>query len=173
MITKGMVHLFTGEGRGKTSAALGTAIRAAGYGLKVFVLFFLKGIHPGGEYSSFQKLGVDFKVFGRPDFYGPSDIRDEDLKLGREALKASVDAITGGRYDLVVLDEINTAAAWNLIETADVLKLIDSKPPGVELILTGRYASQLIIDKADYATELVSMKHPFDRGAPAREGIDY
>jgi cob(I)alamin adenosyltransferase len=173
MITGGMVHIFTGEGRGKTSAALGTVMRAAGYGLKVFVLFFMKGIHPGGEYSSLQKLGVDFKVFGRPDFYGPSDIKNEDRELARAAFKASIEALNSGQYELVVLDEINTAAAWNLIETGDVLKLIDAKPHGVELILTGRYAAQAIIERSDYATELVSMKHPFNRGTPARQGIDY
>lgn len=168
-----MVQVFTGRGRGKTSAALGTAIRATGYGLKVCVLFFMKGIHPGGEYDSLRKLGIDFKVFGRPDFYGPSDIREEDRKLAKEALDASIEAITTGQCDLVVLDEINTAAAWNLIEAAEVLKLIDTKPQDVELILTGRYATQAVIDKADYATELVSMKHPFNNGTPAREGIDY
>jgi cob(I)alamin adenosyltransferase len=169
----GMVQVFTGEGRGKTSAALGTVMRAAGYGLKVFVVFFMKGHHELGEYASLQKLGVNFKVMGRPDFLGPADIQDKDRELARQALDAATTALVSGKYDLIVLDEVNTAAAWKLIGVGDVLRLINARPQGIELILTGRYADDLILARADYVTELINLKHPFDRGVPAREGIDY
>jgi cob(I)alamin adenosyltransferase len=173
MITKGMVQVFTGDGRGKTSAAMGTVMRAAGYGLKVFVVFFMKGTHEAGEYSSLEKLGVDFKVMGRPGFLGPDNVQKEDIQLAGQALETVSQAMTSGKYDLIVMDEINTAAAWKLVSTSEVLKLIDTKPQAVELIMTGRYAPDSFIGRADYVTELVNVKHPYDKGAPAREGIDY
>jgi len=173
MINRGMIQVFTGNGRGKTSAAMGTVIRAVGYGLKVFAVFFMKGPRDAGEYSSLGKLGVDFRVTGRPGFLGPTDVQKEDMELAEQALETAYLAMASGNYDLVVLDEINTAAAWKLVNPNDVLKLIDAKPPATELILTGRYVPDAFIGRADYVTELVNIKHPYDKGAPAREGIDY
>jgi len=173
MSEKGLVQVFTGDGRGKTSAGLGTVMRAAGYGLKVFAVFFMKGFHDRGEYTSLRKLGVEYSVNGRPGFLGPSYTKDEDRDLASEALKIANDATQSGKYDLVLLDEINTVVAWNLVDLRTVLKLIDGKAPSTELILTGRYADDRIIARADYVTKLDSIKHPFDNGIVAREGIDY
>ncbi len=173
MSEKGLVQVFTGDGRGKTSAGLGTVIRAAGYGLKVFAVFFMKGFHGQGEYTSLKKLGVEYVVKGRSGFLGPSYIKEEDRDLAVEALKIAKDAAASGKYDLIMLDELNTAVAWNLIDVVAVLKLIDAKAPSTELILTGRYADDQIITRADYVTNLDNIKHPFDNGIAPREGIDY
>ncbi|PPD58313.1 cob(I)yrinic acid a,c-diamide adenosyltransferase [Dehalogenimonas etheniformans] len=173
MELEGKVQVFTGDGRGKTSAALGTALRASGYGLKCFIVFFMKGPHKYGEYASLKKLGIDFQAFGRPNFLSPEDISPEDLNLSEQALKAARNAMESGKYDVIILDELNTATSWEIVDIGEVLKLIDNKPKGVELVLTGRYAPDRIIEKADYVAELKNIRHPFDLGLSARKGIDF
>lgn len=168
-----MVQVFTGNGRGKTSAALGTVMRAAGYGLKVYMIFFMKGIHDLGEYESLKRLGVEFEIFGRPGLFGPKDICEEDHLKALHLLQHLQQKIYTEEYDLVVLDEANTAAAWELIPQSEIMKLIKHKPKKLELILTGRYASKEILDAADLVTELDNIKHPYDKGIPARKGLDY
>jgi len=171
---KGLVQIFTGNGRGKTSAALGTVMRASGYGLKTYIIFFLKGRHDLGEYKVLSQLpNVDWAIFGRNDFFGPSDATPKDRELTGLALASARKALRSGQYDLVVLDEVNTAAAWGFIELEDVVRLIKEKPSDVELILTGRYADVRLFELADLVTEMVSIKHPYDEGMGARRGIDY
>jgi cob(I)alamin adenosyltransferase len=149
-------------------------MRASGYGLKVFVVFFMKGKHRLGEYRVLSGLdGVDWTVFGRGSLLGPEDIRAEDRELGSKALTAARRAVENGQYDLVVMDEINTAVAWKIVDLESVLKLIKDKPDNVELILTGRYAEPQLIAAADLVTEMVNIKHPYDKGIGARKGIDY
>ncbi len=173
-LARGLVQLFTGDGRGKTSAALGTVMRASGYGLKIYVAFFMKGKHRLGEYKVLSELAnVDWAAFGRDGLLGPEDIRAEDRELGGKALMAARRAVESGQYDLVVMDEINTAAAWKIVGLESVLKLIKDKPDNVELILTGRYAVPQLVAAADLVTEMVNIKHPFDKGIEARKGIDY
>ncbi len=170
----GLVQIFAGDGRGKTSAALGTAIRAAGYGLRVFIVFFMKARQALGEYKILTDLpNVDWEAYGRPSFLKLSEAGPEDRELGRKALKVAEEAVMSGRYDLVVLDEVNNAATFNIVDIEAVKKLIKEKPPEVELILTGRFGSPELYQLADMITELKSVKHPFDKGIPARKGIDF
>jgi cob(I)alamin adenosyltransferase len=171
----GLVTVFTGEGKGKTSAAIGTAVRAAGYGLRVFVVFFFKGkMFTQGEVTSLASLpSVKTAGFGTSTWVRKGAATAEAVEQAHKALEAGVKAVTGGQYDVVILDEINSAADFGLIKVEDVEQLISSRPSGVDLILTGRGASKKIIDMADTVTEMVNVKHAYDKGIPARGGIDY
>jgi cob(I)alamin adenosyltransferase len=171
---KGLVQVFTGDGKGKTTAALGTILRAAGHGLKVFIVFFIKGDYAYGEFSALSRLpDVKFASFGLRQFIDPANINPEEKKQAKAALAAAREAINSGRYDLVVLDEVNVAVDYHLITTDDVISLIQDKPSHVELILTGRHADTRLIEMADLVTEMVKVKHPFDKGVKARQGIEY
>ena len=171
---KGLVQVFTGNGKGKTTAALGTILRAAGHGFRVFIVFFMKGNYRYGEFSTLSKLpNVDMVSFGFRRLTNPADIKPEEIEQGRLALAAAREAVLSGNYDLVVLDEVNVALGYKLIELDDVIGLIKDKPPALELILTGRYADTKLIELADLVTEMVKVKHPFDKGIKARKGIEY
>lgn len=171
---KGLVQVFTGNGKGKTTAALGTILRALGHGLRVYIVFFMKGDYDYGEYSTLAKLpNVDMASFGFRRLTDPSNIKPEEIEQARLALAAAREAVLSGTYDLVVLDEVNVALGFKLIELDEVVKLVRNKPPKVELILTGRYADNKIIEMADLVTEMVKVKHPFDKGIKARKGIEY
>ena len=171
---KGLIQVFTGNGKGKTTAALGTILRAAGHGFRVFIVFFMKGDYGYGEFSTLTKLpNVDMASFGLQSLTDPSNIKPEEIEQARLALEATREAILSGNYDLIVMDEVNVALGFNLIELDEVVKLIKDKPPKVELILTGRYADTELIELADLVTEMVKVKHPFDKGIKARKGIEY
>lgn len=168
------MQVFTGDGKGKTSAAVGTVVRAVGHGLRVYVVFFMKGDYPYGEYETLFKLpGVTVSQFGQREFVDPNNVRPEERQQAEEALSAAREAMLSGKYDLVVLDEVNVAVGWKLIDTGEVIKFIKDKPKHVELILTGRYADAKIIEMADLVTEMKKIKHPYDKGIPARKGIEY
>jgi len=169
-----MVQIFTGNGKGKTSAALGTVLRASGHGLKVFIVFFMKGNYPYGEYASLSRLpNVDVASFGFRRLTDKANIKPEEIEQAKLALQAARKAMLSGNYDLVVLDEVNVAVNFKLIDLDEVVKLINDKPQKVELILTGRYADARLIEMADLATEMVKLKHPYDKGVKARKGIEY
>ncbi len=171
---KGLVQVFTGNGKGKTTAALGTILRAAGHGLRIFIVFFMKGDYDYGEFSTLSRLPhVDMASFGFRRLTDPANIKPEEVEQARLALSAAREAVLNGNYDLVVLDEVNVALGFKLIELDEVVKLIKDKPPDVELILTGRYADTRLIEMADLVTEMVKVKHPFDKGIKARRGIEY
>ena len=171
-----MVHVYTGDGKGKTTAALGLALRALGWGLRVCFIQFVKGYPEIGE----MKIAPAFD--GRFEIHQfaldlSRDI-DESKVLARraaaeEAMRFAESAVASREYDLVVLDEINVAVHYGLIDAARVLSLISKKPKRVELVLTGRNAKQAIIEAADYASVISKFKHPYDRGALARKGIEY
>jgi cob(I)alamin adenosyltransferase len=170
----GLTMVFTGEGKGKTTAALGTVVRALGQGFKVYICFFMKGEYPYGERNILSKLqGVTIASYGHDDFVFPKNVKEEQVVQAVQALKASRDALMSGKYDLVVLDEILVAAAFKLISVDEVVQLIKDKPKKVELILTGRLADPQIVAIADLVTEMVKIKHPFDKGIQARKGIEY
>ena len=172
--TRGLVEVFTGDGKGKTSAALGMALRALGHGLRVHIVFFMKGDFPYGEQKTLSELtNVTFDRFGFQDFVDPANVKPEEKEEARKALEAARKAVLSLKYDVVVLDEVNVAAAWKLIDVADVMKLIHDKPEKVELILTGRYANSKLIELADLVTDMVKVKHPYDKGVLSRKGIDY
>jgi len=173
-ITKGLVEIYTGNGKGKTSAALGVAIRALGHGLRVHVIYFMKGDYPYGERNVLARLSnVSFQSFGHEHFIDPQNVQEEEREQARQALQAAREAIASGNFDLVVLDEVNIAASWKLVEVEDVIKLIKEKPENVELILTGRHADERLIEIADLVTEMMEIKHPFRKGIQARRGIEY
>lgn len=172
--SKGLVQVFTGDGRGKTSAALGTVVRALGQGLRAYIVFFMKGDYPYGERRILSELpNVDFASFGSLEFVDPRNVKPEEMEQARQALAAAREAMLSGNYDLVVLDEVNVAVAWKLVELEEVLRFINDKPENVELILTGRYADTKLVQMADLVTEMLKIKHPYDGGVMARKGIEY
>jgi len=170
----GLVVVFTGEGKGKTSAALGIVLRALGHSLRAHVVFFMKGSYPYGERQVLAQLpNVGFSSFGQDYFIDPSNIKPEEKEQARCGLNQAREVIHSGDHDLVILDEINVAVACKLLEVDEVLDLIKNKPRQVELILTGRYADSRLIAAADLVTEMTKVKHPYDQGIKARAGIDY
>lgn len=168
-LEKGLIHVYTGEGKGKTSVVLGTALRAARYGLKVFFVQFMKSDIE--EKTLRQVKGIDYKCFGQEKWIHKDKVEQEDKELAQQGLKFAEGILN--EYDIVILDEIILAAWFGLLDEKDVLALIDKKPEHVELILTGRNASEKLIDKADYVSDITKVKHPYDKGILAREGIDY
>ena len=168
------MEVFTGDGKGKTSAALGITLRALGHNLRVFIVYFMKGDFPYGEQKVLAQLqNVTFAKFGQLNFVDPNNIKEEEKVEARKALDTARKAMLSNDYDVVILDEINVAAAWKLIDLSEVIKLIQEKPEKVELILTGRYADDKLIELADLVTNMTKVKHPYDEGILSREGIDY
>jgi cob(I)alamin adenosyltransferase len=172
--TKGLVEIFTGNGKGKTSAALGIALRAAGHGRRVYIVFFMKGEFPYGEQKTLSDLpNVDFDRYGFESFVDPANVRPEEKEEAQKALAAAEQAMFSKRYNVVILDEVNVAASWKLIDVKEIITLIKDRPEDIDLILTGRYADPRVIELADLVTEMVKIKHPYDKGIPSRRGIDY
>jgi cob(I)alamin adenosyltransferase len=171
---KGLVQVYTGNGKGKTTAALGLAFRAVGHGMKVLVVQFMKGNVQRGELESAKKLSpnLTLKQVGRETFISKPNPDPRDLELAQEGFSIAKKAIQNKEYDIVILDEINLAIDYGLIPLTDLLQMIDSKPDTVELILTGRNVKREILERADLVTEMVDRKHYYDKGVPAREGIE-
>ena len=173
-LRKGLVQVFTGDGKGKTSAAMGAVIRALGHGLKVYIAYFMKGDYLYGERNILAQLpNVTQENFGAEKFIDPQNIKPEEKEQAQKALAAAGKAMLSGNYDLVVLDEVNLAVSFGLLELDEVLKLLKDRPEGVELILTGRRADSKLVQSADLVTEMLKIKHPYDEGVAAREGIEY
>ena len=171
---RGLVQVYTGDGKGKTTAAVGLAVRAAGHGLRVFFLQFMKGDPNYGELLALRAIpGIEVVQSGLPTFVKMGAPGIEDLRLARGGLALAREILEAGRHDLVVLDEIVCAVAYGLIEEARVLDLFDLRPPSVELVLTGRYATPALLARADLVSEVREVKHPFRDGILARRGIDY
>ena len=174
-LNQGLVSIFTGDGKGKTTAAIGTVVRAAGHGLRAFIVFFMKGedyVH--GEVNALSKLpNVTLASFGQKGWVNKDNVTPEDKERAGSALAAAREAILSGNYDLVVLDEVNIALNYKLIKLDELVKLINDKPKNVELILTGRYAEPRLVQMADLVTEMLMIKHPLSRGIKARRGVDY
>ena len=173
----GLVIVYTGNGKGKTTAALGMALRAAGYHHKVCLIQFIKGSWPYGEMESLKRLEPEVElIIAGKGFVGiidDSSPREDHIKIAKEALQISNEKIQSGAYNIVILDEVNYAINLGLIDVADVLKLIKSKPENLNLVLTGNHARQEIIDAADLVTEMKEIKHPFKSGIKAKKGIDF
>lgn len=168
------MQVYTGEGKGKTTAAFGLALRAIGRGLKVYIIQFIKGGFDYGELYIVDKLpNLKLKAFGRGKFVTTKPAQKEDIQLAEEALALAQKVVKSGDYDIVILDEINVALELKLIETRKVVELIENKPKHVELVLTGRYAPEKIVEIADLVTEMKEIKHPFNKGYGARKGIEY
>jgi cob(I)alamin adenosyltransferase len=173
-LEKGLIQVYTGSGKGKTSAAFGLALRALGRGLKVYMIQFIKGGFDYGELYVVDKLpSFKLKAFGRGKFITEKPAGKEDVALAEEALALAEDVVKSGEYDIVILDEINVALNLKLIKTEKVMELIKNKPKHVELVLTGRYAPNEIVEAADLVTEMREVKHPYNKGFKARKGIEY
>ena len=171
---KGYIQVYTGNGKGKTTAALGLALRAAGHGYHIFIGQFLKG-QPYGELRSVRRLSplVTVRQFGRRGFiHVTENPDDEDIRRARRGFDVSLQAMLSGIYRIVVLDEINVALHFRLLDRKDVELLLDRKPADVELVLTGRYAPSWLIRRADLVTEMKDRKHYYAGGIRARLGIE-
>jgi cob(I)alamin adenosyltransferase len=171
---RGRVQVYTGDGKGKTTAAFGLALRAAGNGMGVFIGQFLKK-RPSGEIRAAAKLRplIVVRKFGREGLiFGPEGVTEDDILRGRKGLQTCLRAMLSGRYHLMILDEIHTALHFRILTEAEVHEFLDRRPDGVEVVLTGRCAPSSIIDRADLVTEMKSLKHYYDAGVPARRGIE-
>lgn len=171
-IEKGLVQVYTGDGKGKTTASLGLAFRALGHNFKIYVIQFMKGKINYGELLSAEKIpNITIKQFGRPDFVNKKNPAQVDIEFAKKALEHAQLKIN--EVDILILDEINVALDYKLIKLEDVLELIKNKPNNLELVLTGRYAPKEILEIADLVTEMKEIKHPYQNGIQARKGIEY
>ena len=170
---KGLIIVNTGNGKGKTTAALGVALRACGYGMKVCMLQFFKGKWKYGELRGAPKLGtLEIRPLGQGFTWESKDI-EVDKRMVRAAWKEACDEILAGKYDLVILDEINYALSYNFLRVEDVVDFLRKKPEMLHVILTGRDAKPEIIEIADLVTEMRDIKHPFNHGIAAQKGIEF
>ena len=172
IIMKGYVQVYTGNGKGKTTAAFGLALRSAGAGLKVFIAQFVKGM----KYSELESIGwlsdkITLHQYGRNCFIRRNPT-EEDVALARDGLDRTRRAILSGDWDVVILDEANIAVYFELFPVEELLTLIEEKPQHVELIITGRYADKRLIERADLVTEMREVKHYYANGVKARAGIE-
>jgi len=173
----GLVIVYTGGGKGKTTAALGMALRAIGYNYKICMIQFIKGSWHYGEIDSSKKLEPEFEMIAiGKGFVGILDDKypkEEHKKIAKEAIKICREKINSGKYHIIILDEVNYAINLGLIDVKDVLELIKSKPTELNLVLTGNHATTEIIEVADLVTEMKEIKHPFQHGIKAKKGIDF
>ena len=195
----GLVHVITGDGKGKTTSSIGLALRAIGQGFNVYMIQFMKSGDTGELFAvkkylpnmtivQFGKDALDEKQLKMFEFDGKGEIKPvgpkggkyyhfppdhEEREAARMALEHSFTVVNSGKYDLVILDEANVILQKKLVSIEDVIKLINEKPEMVEIVFTGRGAPQLLKDKADYVNEVKRIKHPYDRGILARRGIEY
>lgn len=174
-LSQGLVQIYTGNGKGKSTAAFGLAIRAVGHGFRVFIIQFMKGRDDYGELTGLKRLSPECHLehYGGQGWVHKGERLEEHLKEAQKAFSRAEEIVLSGEWDIVILDELINAVWFELIPEENVLELINKKPPKVELILTGRNASQLLIDRADLVTEMVQRKHPFEHGVMSRQGIEF
>lgn len=168
---KGMLQVYTGDGKGKTTAAIGMAVRAAGAGLKVFIGQFVKSM----KYSEIKVLNeianIDVKQYGLNCFI-EKEPEEEDVKAAREGLQEVKEILKSNEYDLVIFDEANIAVYFDLFSVDELIEVIDSRNEGIEVVVTGRKAKDKLIDKADLVTDMQEIKHYYEKGIKARDGIE-
>ena len=170
---KGLVHVYTGNGKGKTTAAFGLALRSVGAGMKVFIGQFVKGKQYNENLAVARHLkNITVKQYGLGCFIVNTPTED-DIKAAGKGLEEMRKIIQEGKYDLVIMDEVNIALYYKLIDVNQLIEIIKAKPDHVEVVLTGRYAPQEIIDMADLVTEMKEVKHYYQQGIEARDGIEY
>src|SRR6056297_412882 len=168
---KGMLQVYTGDGKGKTTAAIGLAVRAAGAGLKVFIGQFVKSM----EYNEIKILknidNIDVEQYGLNCFI-EKEPEQKDIKAAQEGLKEIREILTSDKYDVVILDEANIAVYFDLFSVDELINVIDSRNEGIEVIVTGRKAKEKLMDKADLVTDMQEIKHYYEKGVQARDGIE-
>ena len=172
MSTRGLVLVNTGNGKGKSTAAFGVAMRAIGQEMNVSIIQFIKGKWRTGELKAAQTLGLELVPFGK-GFTWESKNLEEDKQLMRDAWEAGKQKILSGKFDLVILDEFNYVLGYGYVPVEDLLDCLQSRPSHVHVMVTGRNAPQSLIDAADCVTEMREIKHPYRAGIPAQRGIDY
>ncbi|MCS7281615.1 MAG: cob(I)yrinic acid a,c-diamide adenosyltransferase [Desulfobacterota bacterium] len=174
-IKKGYVQLYTGNGKGKTTAALGLALRACGHGIRTYIGQFMKALSYGESKAiRLLKPYIEIEKYGKKGFVHVKGAPDEkDIELAKKGLEKAKKALFSGRYGIVILDEVITAIHFGLISKEEILDLIKRKPEGVELVLTGRYAPEDIVCASDLVTEMKEVKHYYSKGVLARRGIEY
>ncbi|MGQ9852375.1 MAG: cob(I)yrinic acid a,c-diamide adenosyltransferase [Candidatus Oleimicrobiaceae bacterium] len=173
-LPRGYVQVYTGDGKGKTTAALGLAFRAAGHGLRSHIIQYMKGDIRYGEITAAKHLGdlITITQMGRSSFVDRANPDPEDVRLAQEALRLAEASVHSGDYDIVVMDEVNVAMDFGLIPVERVLALIAAKAEHVELVLTGRNAPAAILNAADLVTEMHCRRHYYERGVASRRGIE-
>lgn len=173
-LKQGLIQVYTGEGKGKTTCALGLALRAVGQGFKVLMVQFLK-TDGTGEVQAAQRLAPDFAIhsFGVPGFPSLRDPDAETADTARQALALARQAILAGDYDLVILDEVNLCLTYGLVPLTEMLEVLRRRPPYVEVVLTGRAAPPELVEMADLVTEMRPVKHYYEAGVKARRGIEW
>lgn len=174
---KGLVIVYTGGGKGKTTAALGLALRAVGHGRRIRMIQFIKGSWHYGEMTSSSRLEPEFQMMavgkGFVGILDDTSTPEQHRRVAAEAMSLARRAVASGEYDIVILDEINYAVKLGLVEEADVLRVLESRREEVDVVLTGNHARPAVLDAADLVTEMREVKHPFRKGVRAKEGIDY
>jgi cob(I)alamin adenosyltransferase len=170
----GKVHVLTGPGKGKTTAAFGLSLRAAGHGLRVCVVQFMKtGMTTGESIAAKQLKSIEIAQFGTGKFVDPKRITKADRRCAEDAMAYTKKVLEGGKCDLVILDEVNLAVSFGLVDPADVIEMLSGRKKGIEVILSGRNAPQEFVDLADYVSYIDNRKHPFESGTKARKGIEW
>jgi len=174
---KGLLVVYTGNGKGKTTAAMGMTVRAVGYDWQVCVVQFIKGSWKYGELDGIKRLApnVELNVMGE-GFVGIIDDTksiEEHRRAAKRAYDLALEKIQSGKYQLVILDELNVALNLKLISHEELEELVVGKPESLHLVITGRNASQWLIDRADLVTEMTEIKHPFQKGILAQQGVDF
>lgn len=170
---KGLIIIFTGEGKGKTTAALGMALRAIGHHLKVFIIQFIKGKWQSGELKAVKGMSNLSILPMGSGFICKEKSRDREKKMALEAWDLCRKKIESKEYDMVIMDEINYAIHYNLLNLDDVISFLKNKPKKIHIVLTGRNAKPKLIEIADIVTEMRDIKHSYRRGVKAQKGIEY
>ncbi|MHB8124808.1 MAG: cob(I)yrinic acid a,c-diamide adenosyltransferase [Desulfitobacteriaceae bacterium] len=174
-LAQGLIQVYTGDSKGKTTAAFGLAVRAVGHGFKVFIIQFMKGQDYYGELQGLKRLEPECQIehYGGKGWVYKGNPSPEDIQEANKAFQRAKEIIAGGQWDIVILDEIFNAIWFEVLSEDELLKLLEIKPPHIEIVLTGRNASDNIIAKADLVTEMVQIKHPYEQGINARKGIEF
>jgi cob(I)alamin adenosyltransferase len=174
-LDRGLIQVYTGDGKGKTTCALGLALRAVGQGFKVCMVQFMKGRDTGEAKAAADRLAPDMtlRYFGRPGLVNLRAPDPEDLARVQEAWDLARQVIAAGEHDLVILDEINLALTFNLVPLVEALQVLKTRPPWVEVVLTGRQAPPELVELADLVTEMRPLKHYYEAGVKARRGIEW
>lgn len=174
MAEKGLLIVFTGDGKGKTTAALGAALRASGHGLRVLIMQFVKG--PGWDYGELKALSkldnVEVRQLGS-GFIWEKESLDEDRKLAQEGFRQAKEELSSGRWDMVILDELSIVLSYGLLDEEEVLGVLGERPSDLTVIITGRDASPGLVEAADMVTEMKEVKHPYHEGVKAQKGIEF
>lgn len=171
-LSKGYIQLYTGDGKGKTTAALGLALRAAGHGMRTYIGQFMKGQDYGELHALHAHPYITIEQYGGGRCIRREEVTSEHIAQARRGLERAQEAMLSGEYDIIVLDEVNIALWFGLLMVEEVLAFLDRKPERVEVVLTGRRAPQELIARADLVTEMREVKHYYTQGVPARDGIE-